>query len=93
MREKRIAGDAARTQEIRSATAKLQAEYSEKMQQNLENAVAKQMSKLLEFNELRSEQMTQAQRVFHRKRLAIEKRQMLNVDIKQNFVEILISGR
>ncbi|MDR1208217.1 MAG: hypothetical protein LBJ89_02600 [Holosporales bacterium] len=93
MREKRIAGDAARTQEIKTATAKLQAEYSEKMQQNRENAAAKQMAKLLEFNELRSAQIAQAQQVFHRKRLAIEKRQVLNIDIKQNFVKVLLSGR
>jgi hypothetical protein len=93
MREKRIAGDAARTQEIRAAITKLQAEYGEKVRLNKENAVAKQMATLQEFNELRSAQIAQAKRVFQRKRQVLEKKQGLAVNIEQNFVDILLSRR
>jgi F-type H+-transporting ATPase subunit b len=89
-RDKRISADAARTQEVRAAVSKLQAEYDEKVRQNIENAATHRMQKLAEFDKLRAERLAYLQKMFFRKRLAIEQKNFLNFTVNHSFVDVLL---
>ncbi|MDR1908162.1 MAG: hypothetical protein LBQ43_04875 [Holosporales bacterium] len=89
-RDKRIFGDTARAQDIRGATQKLQSDYDEKVKLNRMNASQQQQSKLAEFDVMKAERMLQIQKVFSRKRLALEKKGSMDLHVNNSFVDVLL---
>ncbi|MDR1598107.1 MAG: hypothetical protein LBR89_04195 [Holosporales bacterium] len=89
-RDKRVLGDTARAQGIRASTQKLQTEYDEKIAENRDSAVQQQQAKLAEFDTIKEEQLAQMQKIFTRKRLALEKKSSLDLRVDRSFVDILL---
>ncbi|MDR2464497.1 MAG: hypothetical protein LBD36_02740 [Holosporales bacterium] len=89
-REKRIYGDNERIREIKESIRKLKNEYDLKISQNTELAICQKNTKLSELNAIKESKISNANKLFARKRAALERKSEILINVDENFVNILL---
>jgi F-type H+-transporting ATPase subunit b len=89
-REKRIYSDNERIREITESIQRLKDEYDLKIRQNKELAVQQRSAKLAELSAIRESKISNANKLFVRKRAALEKKCEIPMEVRESFVDILL---
>ncbi|GHS93999.1 hypothetical protein AGMMS49949_07580 [Alphaproteobacteria bacterium] len=90
-RNKHVYGDLERAKSLRTSIQKNQADYSEKIAQNQRKARHQREERLAELEDFKKKRVERLQKIFVRKRALLEKSALLDIQVEQNFLDLLIA--